>query len=234
MGPDLSDGESVFISLFSESSGRRRTRPLDKKFRREGLIQAHGRESEGIDCSKCRGVCCTFERNKIHISPLEGMDLLLHFFELYSDDRERWDQLVSRLEANIKEYRLDKVLLDRSSFRFRRTYTCPFFDHQSLGCEIPRSSKPYGCLAYGPDRAGVENGESCERWTEVMKERDEKFESEESQLNHKIFKYFQLIDERHSIPMMLLDMIQSKTFDDLEGLLAFLRHVKTDGLKILD
>ena len=64
--------------------------------------------------------------------------------------------LLSRLQENIREYRLDVEL---PSFgrrqNLRRTYTCPFYVSGPRGCSLPREVKPYGCLAFNPTQKGA-------------------------------------------------------------------------------
>lgn len=195
--------------------------------RRELILEAHHKEAEGFDCSQCTGVCCTFERNKIHISPLEAIDILLFFDQKFETEKD-WNDLILLLEENVTDFRLDKVLLDRSSFRFRRTYTCPFFSGKELGCQIHRDHKPYGCLAYGPNEKNIKKGENCERWIEVKKKRDQVYQEVEGELELKISSSLNLIDQRDSIPVMLLAILKNKRFINHSDFRAFLRGFKND------
>lgn len=122
------------------------------------------------DCSKCTGLCCTYLKNSMQTTHEETLDLYL-----YLKESGRLDQkLVETLKQCVSDYRLDKSFGDgRRSLR--KTYTCPFYNVGPKGCSIPRSAKPYGCLAFNPTLANVSDGTGCESDQSILIKREEAF-----------------------------------------------------------
>jgi len=111
--------------------------------------------SGGADCSGCSGLCCTYQKNSMKVTPLEAFELVYYLFK---ENRLNQD-LIHKLEANIKSYRLNNDIGDGSRSFLRRNYTCPFFEGIEYGCTIEPASKPYGCLAFnlkGKEKEGID------------------------------------------------------------------------------
>ncbi len=92
----------------------------------------------------------------------------------YLQQNKKWDGgLKAKLIQNVKTYRLDSPLPSngRKSY-LRRTYTCPFFAGQNLGCELPKEIKPYGCLGYNPTQPNEEQGLKCQSNQELLERRE--------------------------------------------------------------
>jgi Fe-S-cluster containining protein len=170
---------------------------------RDILIQAMDELNEQKkDCSSCTGLCCTFAKNSMRITPLEAI-------EIYDDlvSHERWnDELTKHLDKVIKEFRLDSTILVGKRHTFRRTYTCPFFKHSSLGCSLSPKIKPYGCLAFNATEMHVKDGESCQSDHELLSKRDEINEDYESQKNSELRSRASLLWDKESIPVALLSI----------------------------
>ncbi len=140
----------------------------------------------------------------MQMTPVETKDL----YEYLSSNLLWNEALVQRLKDNILEFRLDKEISTGRNTSFRRSYTCPFFKHESLGCPLPPEVKPYGCLAFNAISPGVKDGENCKSDLELLKRR----ESEEEELiNKEMIKEKKLFWEKLPIPMALLewDRLQS-------------------------
>ena len=104
---------------------------LDSYSRRENIIKAMQElESEGTDCSKCPGFCCTYYHNSMQVTPLEAIEILI---DLIAQKRLN-EELVNRLHENANNYRLNVEVTDGRGRVLRRNYTCPFFKDQNLGC----------------------------------------------------------------------------------------------------
>jgi Fe-S-cluster containining protein len=112
----------------------------------------------GQDCSNCAGTCCTAIANSMHIDRNQALHIKNHLIE-----KDLWNaQLLDKLKLNITHYRLDKPSLGDGRRTFiRRTYTCPFFANRNLGCELPPSIKPLGCLAFNPKVPNQRDGGNC-------------------------------------------------------------------------
>lgn len=111
-----------------------------------------------VSCQGCSGVCCTFVANSMQITPLETLDILAHLAtrgELSEERLQQWTQVVER-------HGLDRPAPgDGRRELVRRRYTCPFFSGGTLGCGLPQSVKPYGCLSFNPRRPHIREGEDC-------------------------------------------------------------------------
>lgn len=113
--------------------------------------------------------------------------------------------LKSRLEESVTKYRLEpKPLVGKRSY-LRKTYTCPFFNHQELGCPLPRDIKPYGCLAFDSHHVTEKASEHCYSETELLEKR-EALHPEEAAMNEKMRTEFKLYWEKSPIPNALLDL----------------------------
>lgn len=72
------------------------------------------------------------------------------------------DELKIKLQANIKKYDLAREPSgDGKRLYSRKRYTCPFFNNMKLGCGIPATHKPLGCLAFNAKEPGVTEGGRC-------------------------------------------------------------------------
>ncbi len=136
---------------------------LSPKARREHLNQAMRDDAKsGFDCRSCVGTCCTFSSNSMKIDKLQAQDM-----KNWLVSQDRWnEELTQSLQNCIDEFRLDK---DISFVKVRRTYTCPFFNGDKLGCTIDPDYKPYGCLAFNPRESGVKAGGNCRSNLELLK-----------------------------------------------------------------
>lgn len=133
----------------------KRCRSLETNNPRAPLIKAMSdAAASGIHCGNCVGTCCTYVANSMQIDEAEALTL-----KNWLVSQDRWnDDLLSKLNDCIEEYRLDREISNRP---IRRTYTCPFYSGSTLGCTVSRSAKPYGCLAFNPREAGVSSGGNC-------------------------------------------------------------------------
>jgi Fe-S-cluster containining protein len=158
-------------------------------------------ESQGFHCQGCAGNCCTFEANSMMITPLEAIELLSYLRE----EKLANDELKAKCQDTIRKFRLDQMLSTGRGSLLRRTYTCPFFGHSELGCPLPRSVKPFGCLAFNAHHADEKAGGHCYSETEVLIKR-EKLHPEEDDLNKKYQATLKLSWEKAPIPVALLDI----------------------------
>lgn len=71
-------------------------------------------------------------------------------------------ELADTCRQTISRFSLDRPLPGTGSRTLlRRRYTCPLFQHKSLGCPLDAEAKPFGCLAFNPQKAGEIEGKSC-------------------------------------------------------------------------
>lgn len=157
-------------------------------------------ESKGMGCLGCSGTCCTYEANSMLITPLEALEL----FDYLKKNQLLNQDLKLKLEANIKTYRLEPKFENSRRSYLRKTYTCPFFNHQELGCPLPREIKPYGCLAFDSHHEELKAGQHCFSEVEILKER-EKNHPEEKLRNEEIRKELNLSWEKAPIPNAILE-----------------------------
>lgn len=154
-----------------------------------------------ISCLGCSGPCCTFLKNSMQVTSLEAVDIYV-----YLDELGLWnEELENRLKACISEFRLNIRPSTGSGQLMRKTYTCPFFLHQELGCSLDPSIKPYGCLGFNPTEKGEIEGRSCRSNIPVLEVREE-IDSQETQKSQKISEILQLPWEKETIPQALLDV----------------------------
>ncbi len=86
------------------------------------------------------------------------------------------EDLVARVRACIREYRLDVEIPSFGSRpNLRRTYTCPLYRGGAKGCMVSFGSKPLGCLAFNPNRAGAIGMDSgCSSRQDLLREASSK------------------------------------------------------------
>lgn len=170
--------------------------------RREILIERMNTlESEGMGCIGCSGKCCTYEANSMLMTPLEAVELMTYL----KSNQLMTIELKTRLEENAAKYRLEpKPLIGKRSY-LRKTYTCPFFNHQELGCPLPREIKPYGCLAFDSHHVTLKASEHCYSEKELLEQRDA-LHAEEAEMNEKLRTDYKLYWEKSPIPNALLDL----------------------------
>lgn len=197
--PDKINALNYLDSIYSDlrlSDAASRRQPLNSSMKE--LNDA------GKDCSNCSGLCCTYAHNSMLITPLEALELYCY---LQRKDRLNED-LFSKLNSNIKEFRLDKDLVIGRGREFRRNYTCPFYKDQSLGCSISPKHKPYGCLGFNSTVPGVNKAGFCKVYEDAHLEREQKFSDLESQANAKVMKDLNLYWDKKSIPVALIELIK--------------------------
>ena len=147
---------------------------MDHIKRREILLKEMERlNSQEISCRSCAGFCCTSDRNSMMITEIEALDI---FQYLISESLLNQD-LLQKLQDNIKQFRLDQKIGNGKRSFIRRTYTCPFFQDKQLGCSLPKEIKPYGCLAYNPSKQNESQGISCSSHQNNLLEREKSGES---------------------------------------------------------
>jgi hypothetical protein len=172
----------------------------DPTRRRQLIDRMNDLESKGMGCLGCIGTCCTFEANSMLITPLEAFEL----FKYLKENQLLNTELRSKLEQAIKLYRLEpKYSGERRSY-LRKTYTCPFFNHQELGCPLPREIKPYGCLGFNSHHPELKADENCYSETALLEER-ENAHPEEGKMNEEIIIQWGLLWEKSPIPNALIE-----------------------------
>ncbi|CAM2006508.1 hypothetical protein [Acanthopleuribacter pedis] len=180
--------------------------------RRAGLVAAMAaHEQDGVDCSACSGVCCTFVANSMQTTPLETYDLLV-----WLQAQQRIDaDLVAHLKETVRRYRLDAPDPGdgRRSF-VRRTYTCPFFKRDKLGCTISRQAKPYGCLGFNPFKAGQVEGGECRSQIDLLERREAEFAAREVVADQVLRRGLALDWEKKPMPVALLEFIDKLALAD--------------------
>jgi len=134
------------------------------------------------------------------ITPLEAKEL----FDFLKKENMLTGELKDKLTTSTKTYRLLPKYLNQRSY-LRKTYTCPFFNHQELGCPLPREIKPYGCLAFDSHHPEFKNSEHCYSEIDLLKERESEHHDEEK-LNEILRQELGLIWEKAPIPNALLDI----------------------------
>ncbi len=169
--------------------------------RRRTLIdQLEGLEAQRMSCRGCPGTCCTFEANSMMVTPLEALELIGYL----QGARKLLPDLREKLQSTVDRYRLEAKFSGARSY-LRKTYTCPFFIEGELGCPLPRSVKPYGCLAFNSHHVELKATEHCFSEVELLRQREELF-SEERAENDRLRKELGLAWEKAPIPNALLDL----------------------------
>lgn len=157
-----------------------------------------------VDCINCTGKCCTFVANSMQMTLVETYDLYSYLIE-----NSLWtEELVKAFEETIRSFRLENEISTGGAGSMRRTYTCPFFTKQSLGCPLPPKIKPYGCLGFNPSTTGVKDGENCSTDISLLEERENSLETEE-ELNLLLKSLLGLDWEKLPIPLALLKFHKS-------------------------
>jgi hypothetical protein len=172
--------------------------------RREILILRNEElESSGMGCKGCSGTCCTYEANSMMVTPVEAFELYTYLKETDQFN----DELKSRLEETVAQYRLDHGLGNGRRSFLRRTYTCPFFNHKELGCPIPREVKPFGCIAFNSHDVEKKAGEFCYSEKDVLEKR-ELVDADEARLNEELKTKYKLYWDKVPMPVALLDFFK--------------------------
>ena len=168
--------------------------------RRENLINKMcNLDQSNINCSSCRGKCCTLMANSMRITPIEAIDMRTFLYEKW-----QWnDELKEKLQKCIADFRLDEHIDFGRGRSFRRTYTCPFYLNEFPGCPFPAKIKPYGCLGFNPAEGKPIDGEGCFSDMKILEER-EQLVANESELNEKVREYLDLDWDKLPIPVALL------------------------------
>lgn len=176
--------------------------------RRQGLIDEMNRaEAEGISCKGCSGTCCTYEANSMMVTPLEALELMNYLNTSGMKD----DTLRTKIEESVRVYRLDHAPGNGKRSFLRKTYTCPFFGFQELGCPLPREIKPYGCLAFNTHHKTEKANEHCYSDKELL----EKLVFDEK--NEELKKKYDIFWDKSPLPTALIDMWDKKiNSDDLK------------------
>jgi Fe-S-cluster containining protein len=154
-------------------------------------------------CGSCEGFCCTYQSNSMKVTPVEALDMIE-----YLKENDRWnEETIESLKKTIEEFRLDKVIALKRGQDLRRTYTCPFFTGDKLGCSIAPEYKPYGCLAFNPTEDGISEWGKCNSQVEILKEREN---IDEDQYNDYLRQFYHLHWQKEPIPIALLDFWNKK------------------------
>lgn len=135
------------------------------------------------------------------ITPLEAIEIHQHLKE----NNLLTEELKNKMKATVVEFRLDQQLGNGRRSFIRRTYTCPFFNHQELGCPLPREVKPYGCLAFNAHHPTDKAGAHCYSEKTLLEKREAAF-PEETRLNDKLRSEHGLYWEKLPLPLALLEI----------------------------
>ncbi len=181
----MSDLQSIIIELNARAESWRK--PLLDKMANQGKI--------GIDCSKCRGTCCTQERNSMQVTLSEGIVL---YFNLKEKNLITTELIEKNMET-IKSARIDQEIYIKAK-RLRRNYTCPLFKHQSFGCPVDMNKKPFGCLGYNATVEAELVGDSCRSEIELLETVDQQFTAEMKVFDAKLAMFFKTSEDKKSIP----------------------------------
>ena len=181
--------------------------------RRQNLIdRMESLEAQGFGCKGCSGTCCTYEANSMMVTPLEAFELLIY---LRRNDLLNLE-LKEKISGTVSQYRLDHQFGNGKRSYLRRTYTCPFFNHQELGCPLPRDIKPYGCLAFNAHHETEKAGLHCHSEQTILLARED-VDKNEGILNQKLKDKFQLIWDKSPLPTALINIWEMDISDaDLE------------------
>ena len=137
------------------------------------------------------------------VTPVEAFELYTYLKETDQFNEE----LKTRLEETVSQYRLDHGLGNGRRSYLRRTYTCPFFNHQELGCPIPREVKPFGCIAFNSHDVEKKAGEFCYSEKDVLEKR-ELIDADEARLNEELKTKYKLYWDKVPMPVALLDFFK--------------------------
>lgn len=139
------------------------------------------------------------------VTPLEACELKLYL----SQNNFLTSELKDKFLSTVQNYRLTHPTGNGKRSFIRRTYTCPFFNHQELGCPLPRDIKPYGCLAFNTHHPEVKAKEECYSDLTLLEER-EKNEWQEEKLNNYLKEKFKLYWEKTPLPVALLELWETE------------------------
>lgn len=142
-------------------------------------------------------------------TPLEALELLSYLKNANLFDEE----LKNKLSESVKKYRLDHPAGNGRRSYIRRTYTCPFFNHQELGCPLPREVKPYGCLAFNAHDLEKKASEFCFSEKDSLEKREKQFENEDI-INQRLQEKFKLVWEKTPLPLALLELWNAEITDE--------------------
>lgn len=176
---------------------------MDSFSRRQIIIQRMQElEQQQFDCKNCSGTCCTYESNSMMITPLEAVELITYL----RSQKMNTEELKQKCSETVKQYRLDHQTGNGRRSYLRRTYTCPFFGHQELGCPLPREVKPYGCLAFNAHHAELKASEFCYSEKNILEKREKDHGEYEEKLNKTLQEKLNLYWEKSPIPLALLEL----------------------------
>ena len=129
-------------------------------------------DKEGKNCRSCPGHCCTFAFNSMRITAREANEIL----KFLMDEKKINRQLQLKIEETIEKFRLE-IHFSYAKKVLRKNYTCPFFGQNTLGCLLPKSIKPLGCLAFVPKEKDVTTPGKCYSATEFLENIEEEKET---------------------------------------------------------
>jgi hypothetical protein len=137
------------------------------------------------------------------VTPVEAVELMTWLKE------NSWltDELKSKLQNTVTQYRLDHPAGNGRRSFIRRTYTCPFFNHAELGCPLPREVKPYGCLAFNSHHSEEKADENCFSDIILLQNQDASLNDVNS--NEELRQKYQLFWEKTPLPLALIDLWNS-------------------------
>lgn len=172
--------------------------------RRSSLSELmHRLDSKNINCRHCTGVCCTSVANSMQIDNIQTVDLYV-----YLKINDLFDP--NELKDCIEEYRLTPTNIGSKGQYLRKRYTCPFFKREKLGCMISPDFKPYGCLGFNAQAENVQNGEACSVYQNELESRENNGVNE-IDLNEKLSRELNLINDKQPIPVKLLELDSALT-----------------------
>lgn len=176
---------------------------ISKASKRRELLaeQMLSNEKAGKDCMSCTGRCCTFEANSMQMTSLEALEAMT----VLEEKGLLNDEVKSRLQKCIDEFRLDKYIQIGPGEYFRKSYTCPFFFFPEFGCGLGIDNKPYGCIAFNPCESGIKDGGNCQSDLDIQEKRNDLFEEEEDRANEALFKEKGISILKEPIPIKLLE-----------------------------
>lgn len=146
-------------------------------------------------------------------TPLETAEILLYLKAKNALDEE----FKSKLLSTVAKFRLEHPSGNGRRSFVRKSYTCPFFNHQELGCPLPREVKPYGCLAFNSHHAEKKADEFCYSERSLLEDRESLHIAFEDQVNLKLREKFNIFWEKTPLPLALLEIWDKDiTSEDLE------------------
>lgn len=143
------------------------------------------------------------------VTPLEALEVMNHL-NVHSMKN---DELKDKISKTIQQYRLEHPAGPRGKTLVRKTYTCPFFNHQELGCPLPREIKPYGCLAFNAHDKEKKAGEFCFSDLKIQESRAQD-NLWEDQKNVDLKKKFNIWWEKTPLPLALIELWDQSINDE--------------------